>query len=125
VDDHRQLGKYADAFVLQIGTGFSDEALEKHAKFFKEHLISAPKSYYRFDPSLAPDHWFDTVQVWEVKCADLSLSANHKAALGKVRDAFLSVDVSSLVPPDHLSLERSRNIGPLISRWELDKFKNC
>ncbi len=27
-------------------------------------------------------------------------------------------------PPDHLSLDRSPNIGPLISRWELDKFKN-
>ncbi len=29
------------------------------------------------------------------------------------------------VPSDHLLLERSPNIGPLISRWELDKFKNC
>ncbi len=27
--------------------------------------------------------------------------------------------------PDHLLLDRSPNIGPLISRWELDKFKNC
>jgi hypothetical protein len=29
------------------------------------------------------------------------------------------------VPPDHLLLDRSPNIGPLISRWELGKFKNC
>jgi hypothetical protein len=28
-------------------------------------------------------------------------------------------------PPDHLLLDMSPNIGPLISRWELDKFKNC
>jgi hypothetical protein len=28
-------------------------------------------------------------------------------------------------PGTHLSLDRSPNIGPLISRWELDKFKNC
>jgi hypothetical protein len=28
-------------------------------------------------------------------------------------------------PPDHLLLGRSSNIGPFISRWELDKFKNC
>ncbi len=27
--------------------------------------------------------------------------------------------------PDHLLLDESPNIGPLISRWELDKFKNC
>jgi hypothetical protein len=26
---------------------------------------------------------------------------------------------------DHLFLDRSPNIGPLISRGELDKFKNC
>ncbi len=25
----------------------------------------------------------------------------------------------------HLLLDRSPNIGPLVSRWELDKFKNC
>jgi hypothetical protein len=28
------------------------------------------------------------------------------------------------VPPDHLLLDRTPNIGPIISRWELDKFKN-
>jgi hypothetical protein len=27
--------------------------------------------------------------------------------------------------PDHLLLDNAPNIGPLISRWELDKFKNC
>ncbi len=26
--------------------------------------------------------------------------------------------------PDHVLLDRSPSIGPLISRWELDKFKN-
>ncbi len=30
-----------------------------------------------------------------------------------------------LLPPNHLLLDRSPNIGPLISSWELDKFKNC
>jgi hypothetical protein len=29
------------------------------------------------------------------------------------------------IPPDHLLLYRSPNIGLLISPWELDKFKNC
>jgi hypothetical protein len=31
----------------------------------------------------------------------------------------------SLATPDHLSLDKSPDIGPLISRWELDIFKNC
>jgi hypothetical protein len=30
-----------------------------------------------------------------------------------------------LYPTDHLLLDRSPDIGLLISRWELDKFKNC
>ncbi len=28
------------------------------------------------------------------------------------------------LPPDHLLLDRSPNIGPFVSCWELDKFKN-
>ncbi len=31
---------------------------------------------------------------------------------------------SRRVPPDHLLLDSAPNIGPL-TRWELDKFKNC
>ncbi|XP_017466539.1 PREDICTED: DNA ligase 1 isoform X1 [Rhagoletis zephyria] len=68
--------------ICKIGTGLNDDDLNAHAKFFKEHTIPAPKSYYRFDPTLAPDTWFEAVQVWEVKCADLSLSPVHKAGIG-------------------------------------------
>jgi len=70
--------------ICKIGTGFTDEDLAKHAAFFKDHVSDKPKAYYSFDPSLAPDHWFEPVQVWEVKCADLSISPVHKAATGIV-----------------------------------------
>jgi hypothetical protein len=30
-----------------------------------------------------------------------------------------------IITPDHQFLDRSPNIGPLISCWELNKFKNC
>uniref|UniRef100_A0A7N6AIF9 DNA ligase n=1 Tax=Anabas testudineus TaxID=64144 RepID=A0A7N6AIF9_ANATE len=64
--------------VCKIGTGFKDEDLEQHYKFLK------PRAYYRVDQSAEPDVWLDAVQVWEVKCADLSLSPVYKAAMGLV-----------------------------------------
>ncbi|KAL3275473.1 hypothetical protein HHI36_020233 [Cryptolaemus montrouzieri] len=70
--------------ICKIGTGFTDENLQKHTEFFKDHVITSPKPYYRFEESLAPDHWFEAVQVWEIKCADLSLSPVHRAGIGIV-----------------------------------------
>jgi hypothetical protein len=29
------------------------------------------------------------------------------------------------LPPDHLLLDSVPNLGPLISRWEINKFENC
>ncbi len=38
-----------------------------------------------------------------------------------------SVELKSteIVPPDHLLLDSAPNLGPLISRWEVNKFGNC
>lgn len=68
--------------ICKIGTGFKDEELEKHSNFFQNYKIDKPKSYYVFDESIKPDVWFDAVQVWEIKCADLSISPVHRAAIG-------------------------------------------
>lgn len=70
--------------MCKIGTGFTDEDLAKHYAFFKDNLIDKAKSYYAFDSGLAPDHWFEPVQVWEIKAADLSISPVHKAGRGIV-----------------------------------------
>ena len=78
---------------LQIGTGFKDEDLEKHHSFLKDHVIEKPKNYYRFNHGMEPDHWFDTVQVWEVKAADLSISPIHTAASGLVSLILVSEKV--------------------------------
>ncbi|XP_052262495.1 DNA ligase 1-like isoform X2 [Dreissena polymorpha] len=70
--------------ICKIGTGFKDEDLEQHTTFFKNHVIEKPKSYYKWDKSVECDHWFDAVQVWEIKAADLSVSPVHRAAAGLV-----------------------------------------
>ncbi|XP_074508250.1 DNA ligase 1 isoform X1 [Sebastes fasciatus] len=70
--------------VCKIGTGFKDEDLEQHYKFLKEHILPKPRAYYRIDQSAEPDVWLDAMQVWEVKCADLSLSPIYKAGMGLV-----------------------------------------
>merc|ERR1712241_1575450 len=70
--------------LCKIGTGFSDEDLKTHHTFFQSHKMDKPKSYYNHDSSLAPDDWFEPVQVWEIKAADLSVSPVHRAAVGIV-----------------------------------------
>lgn len=76
--------------ICKIGTGFTDANLEEFAEFYKagneERVRKTPKSYYRTPATdkLAPDVWFEPVQVWEVKCADLSISPQHMAAVGHV-----------------------------------------
>ncbi|XP_055304150.1 DNA ligase 1 isoform X2 [Sitodiplosis mosellana] len=68
--------------ICKLGTGFSDEDLQTHTESLKQHVIPSAKSYYRYESSLEPDDWFDPVQVWEVLCADLSLSPVHQAGKG-------------------------------------------
>jgi DNA ligase-1 len=71
-----------------LGTGFTDELLVSLGKSLEPHIIPKPLAYYRYSSSLTPDVWFDTAKVWEVKCADLSLSPHHHAAIGLVSKQF-------------------------------------
>jgi hypothetical protein len=54
--------------------------------------------------------------------------ARCQKAIGKMYSTWnwrVEARELGLVPPDHLLLDRPPKIGPLISRWKLDEFKNC
>ncbi|KAM3821578.1 DNA ligase 1 isoform 1-T1 [Vipera latastei] len=70
--------------ICKIGTGFSDEDLEKLHSSLKDYVIPKPRPYYRWGRTAEPDHWLEAQHVWEVKCADLSISPIHRAASGLV-----------------------------------------
>ena len=69
--------------VCKIGTGFSDEDLKNLSKGLNDKIIKQKSSQYNVSSSLECDVWFEAVQVWEVKAADLSKSSTHKGAVDK------------------------------------------
>jgi DNA ligase 1 len=73
--------------VCKIGTGFSDEDLQSLSATLNEHKLEGGKSsQYVVADGLECDVWFDAVQVWEVKAADLSKSSLHRGAIGKLEE---------------------------------------
>ena len=74
-------------FHDQIGTGFSEEDLKELSASLKPHIISEKSSQYVVSDTLECDVWFDSVQVWEVKAADLSKSSTHRGAVGKTGES--------------------------------------
>jgi DNA ligase-1 len=70
--------------ICNIGTGFSEEMLQKLHAQLVEFEIEKPKPYYMHASGnmQQPDVWFEPKVVWEVKTADLSLSPKYMAAKG-------------------------------------------
>lgn len=65
--------------VCQLGTGFSDAYLTEMHAYFQSRSLSEKHRTVSAHPSKAPDAWFDPEDsvVWEVRCANLSLSTVH------------------------------------------------
>lgn len=73
--------------VCKIGTGFSEEDLKTLSAGLNDHVIPSKSTQYNVSDQLECDVWFDAVQVWEVKAADLSKSSAHRGAVGKTGEA--------------------------------------
>ncbi|PVG00774.1 putative CDC9-DNA ligase I [Serendipita vermifera] len=76
--------------ICKIGTGFSDEALQEHAKILKELEIGTLRGDVK-PGGAKPDVWFEPKVVWEVLTADLSLSPIYTAAQGLVDQRGISL----------------------------------
>ena len=69
--------------VCKIGTGFSDADLKNLAEGLKPHITQNKSSQFNVSDVLECDVWFEAVQVWEIKAADLSKSSTHRGAIDK------------------------------------------
>jgi DNA ligase-1 len=82
------LGTYDDkrgvfTSVAKVGTGFSDQDLEKIPK-----LLTPYESHVKppgVESNMVPDVWFRPHLVIEIIAAELTLSPIHTAAMGKIR----------------------------------------
>lgn len=71
--------------ICKMGVGLKDNDLQTLFESLSKVKIDKPKSYYRINKEVEqPDVWFEAEQVWEIKCADFSLSPVHTAACGIV-----------------------------------------
>ncbi|MBI2183839.1 MAG: ATP-dependent DNA ligase [Thaumarchaeota archaeon] len=77
--------KDADMFrtVTKVGTGFSDEELEKFPKLLEPHRIQ--HVHARVDSKMQADVWFEPRVVIEVAASEITLSPIHTGALDSIR----------------------------------------
>ncbi|RLF24674.1 MAG: ATP-dependent DNA ligase [Thermoprotei archaeon] len=70
--------------VCKVGSGFTDEDLEKLPKMFEPYII--PHKHPRVDSKLEADIWFVPAIVMEVTGAEITLSPLHTCAWGIVKE---------------------------------------
>lgn len=69
--------------VCKLGTGFSDEMLEKMSAELATQRI--PDRHARVESTMKADYWLVPSVVYEVLGAEITLSPIHTAGLGKIR----------------------------------------
>ena len=70
--------------VTKVGTGFTDDDLEKLPKLLRKHKINQKNS--RVDSTIEVDVWFEPKIVIEIKGAELTLSPVHTCGKDIIRE---------------------------------------
>ena len=82
--------------ICKIGTGFSEELLQKLHTLLKPTEIKSPKSSYVYDKNnsnAVPDVWFEPTTLFEVKVADLTTSPIYKCGATYLGDGEKGVSL--------------------------------
>eukprot|EP01084_Bolivina_argentea_P094980 170766_1 len=69
----------------KVATGFKDDDLKRLDKELKEYLISIKPIEY--ETNFECQVWFQPKCVWEIKCADFTISPIHLAAVGLAHES--------------------------------------
>ena len=74
--------EHDDAYqsCCKVATGFSDEDLQRLTSEMTPHI--AAKKPADYEAGYECEVWFEPKAVWELKCADLTISPTHQAAAG-------------------------------------------
>jgi len=70
----------------KVGTGFKDEDLANLDKELKGYVTANGKKPMDYETTYECDVWFEPRAVWELKCADFTMSSTHSAAIGLVHE---------------------------------------
>jgi DNA ligase-1 len=69
--------------VCKVGSGFTDEDLDKMEEIFKPYII--PHKHPRVDSKIEADVWFEPVKVAEIIGAELTLSPMHTCCYNSIK----------------------------------------
>ncbi|ETO15788.1 DNA ligase I [Reticulomyxa filosa] len=71
--------------LCKCATGFSDEQLKELTDVMKNHVVGKKPSEY--ETHMDCPIWFEPKIVWEIKCADLTISPVHCGGVGVVHES--------------------------------------
>lgn len=114
-------GEYTFQSMLRLGSGFKENELEELSSLLYEYIIEVPPNYYQYSTvkkTLTPDVWFCPKFVWEVKCADFTLSPDHRTGIGLIHPTS---GISGRFPR-FISVRKDKNITDATSAEQIHQM---